>query len=128
MYNYFFGNKEDDSYFKFKVKNTFLHRIRMSRNILKKYPDHIPIIVERYVHSDLKQISKEKFLFDKNLTVAHLIIKIRQCIDCDKSKAILISIKETFPPINEKLSDVYALLKDNDNFLYIKYSSENAYG
>ena len=60
----------------FKSKNNFEKRNNESTNILKKYPDRIPIIVEKYKNSKINDIDKCKYLVPKDMTIGQFIYVI----------------------------------------------------
>ena len=114
----------------FKQKNLFKDRFNESLNILTKYPDRIPVIVERSAKSsdDCPDIDKNKYLVPKDLTVGQFIYVIRKRMNLPAEKAIFLFINGTIPSTSSIFSNIYKDHKDEDSFLYITYSFENTFG
>ena len=62
----------------FKEKFSFEKRKEESARIKTKYPDRIPIIVEKNKDSDIEDIDKEKYLVPNDLTLGQFIFVIRK--------------------------------------------------
>ena len=112
----------------YKKSNSFEKRENESNNIIKKYPDRIPIIVEKSYHSNINVIDKSKFLVPKDMTLGQFVYIIRKRIDMKSSQALFIYINNILPPSNNLISTIYNENKDKDGFLYIKYTGENTFG
>ena len=112
----------------FKNKHNFDKRLNESKLITEKYPDKVPIIVERLKNSDIPDIDKKKYLVPKDLTTGQFIYVIRRRIKLEKEKAIFVFIKDILPPTSATIEQLYEDNKDDDGFLYIVYSGENAFG
>ncbi|KAG6785239.1 hypothetical protein POTOM_010969 [Populus tomentosa] len=123
--------------------------------IRDKYPDRIPVIVERAEKSDVPDIDKKKLLNDKrnitlfkfdellngwkvlsgtlylvpaDLTVGQFVYVVRKRIKLSPEKAIFIFVKNILPPTAAMMSAIYEENKDEDGFLYMTYSGENTFG
>lgn len=96
--------------------------------IRDKYPDRIPVIVEKAERSDIPDIDKKKYLVPADLTVGQFVYVIRKRIKVSPEKAIFMFVKNHLPPTAALMSDVYEDHKDEDGFLYITYSGENTFG
>ena len=114
----------------FKEQFPFTKRLNEANRVLEKYPDRIPIIVERYNRSsnDLPLIDKKKFLVPNDLTVGQFVYVIRKRIRLPAQKAIFIMMNNKLPPTSMLVSELYQDSKHEDNFLYLTYSSENVFG
>ena len=55
--------------YEFKKKNDYNKRLVESTNIKNKYPDRIPIIVEKYKDSKLPTIDKCKYLVPREMSM-----------------------------------------------------------
>jgi GABA(A) receptor-associated protein len=113
---------------KFIHKYSFNKRYNESKNIIKKYPSRIPIIVERQQNSKIQDIDKHKYLVPNDLTVGQFIYVIRKRINLSPEKAIFIFINNVLPPTSSLMSSIYSLYKNKDGFLYVTYSGENTFG
>jgi len=113
----------------YKQKNTFEKRIKESENILKKYPNRIPVIVEKNaICKNINDIDKNKYLVPEELTIGQFIFIIRKRLKLSADKALFIFINSKLIPTHTLMKDVYLNEKDEDNFLYITYASENTFG
>ena len=113
----------------FKKENNLQKRIEESKKIIDKYPDRIPIIVEKYKNGkNVPNIDKKKYLVPKDLTLGQFQYVIRKRLKLEPSIAIFLFIKGTLLPTADLLSNVYDKYKDEDGFLYITYSGENTFG
>lgn len=113
----------------FKQLHTEENRIEESRKIREKYPERIPIIVERSESCrEIPDIDKHKFLVPQDLTMGQFVYVIRKRIKLMPEKSIFFFINNTMPPTSGVLSSIYNTHKNIDGFLYITYSSENVFG
>ena len=112
----------------FKEENSFDKRKTESTKIRNKYPDRIPIICEKNDGSDIPTIDKKKYLVPADLTIGQFVYVIRKRIKLNSEKAIFIFINNILPNTSKIISQVYEEHKDDDGFLYVKYSGENTFG
>ena len=112
----------------FKLNNTFEKRKDDSDKIITKYPNRIPIIVEKASKCILNTIDKHKYLVPNYLNMNQFIYIIRKRLKLDNSHSIFFLINNKVCPSNTSLSDIYDVDKDEDGFLYIIYTSENTFG
>ena len=114
---------------KFIKKFPFEKRYKESQNIMKKYPDRLPVIVEKQKNSNINEIDKQKYLVPNDLTIGQFIYVIRKRIKLSPEQAIFIFVDDsTLPNTNALMSSVYYHYKNKDGFLYITYSGENTFG
>ena len=114
----------------FKEKYEFEARKIECNRIQSKYPDRIPIIIEKHRNcKNLDNIDKNKYLVPNDLTVGQFIYSIRRRINISSDKAIYIFTESgKIPATNSFLSVIYENEKDDDGFLYFKYSGESTFG
>lgn len=112
----------------YKSKYSQEQRKREAVRIKDLYPDRIPIIVEKQEGSDIPQLDKRKFLVPGDLTVGQFIFVIRKRMQLKPEQAIFLFVNNTLPPNTASIMTVYKTHKDEDQFLYIKYSGENSFG
>ncbi|MBA0672892.1 hypothetical protein Goklo_029807, partial [Gossypium klotzschianum] len=96
--------------------------------IREKYPDRIPVIVEKAERSDIPDIDKKKYLVPADLTVGQFVYVVRKRIKLSAEKAIFVFVKNTLPPTAALMSAIYEESRDEDGFLYMTYSGENTFG
>ena len=100
-----------------------------ARRIRDKYPDRIPVVVERDPRSDIPLIDKKKYLVPQDLTVGQFMYVIRKRIKLSPEQALFFfTDKNRLPPTACLLSRLYKQEKDQDFFLYLTYASENTFG
>lgn len=112
----------------FQKRYDFEQRINESKRIREKYPDRVPVIVEKSKNSDVDNIDKRKFLVPNDLTIGQFLYTIRKRIKLAPEKALFIFVNGTLPPTAALISHVYKEHKDNDGFLYVMYSTESTFG
>jgi len=96
--------------------------------ILEKYPDRIPVIINKSENSDVPDIDKRKFLVPNDLTVGQFVYVIRKRIRLSPEKALFVFINNTLPPTSSIMSQMYVEYQNEDGFLYMTYSGENTFG
>ncbi|KAK3404492.1 hypothetical protein EUGRSUZ_K00796, partial [Eucalyptus grandis] len=112
----------------FKMEHPLERRQAESARIREKYPDRIPVIVERAEKTDVPDIDKKKYLVPADLTVGQFVYVVRKRIKLSPEKAIFVFVKNILPPTAAMMSAIYEENKDEDGFLYMTYSGENTFG
>ncbi|XP_022878606.1 autophagy-related protein 8f [Olea europaea var. sylvestris] len=112
----------------FKQEHVLEKRRAEAARIREKYPDRIPVIVEKAERSDIPNIDKKKYLVPADLTVGQFVYVIRKRIKLSAEKAIFIFVDNVLPPTGAIMSAIYDEKKDEDGFLYVTYSGENTFG
>lgn len=114
----------------YKTDHSKEDRINESNKIRKKYPDRIPIIVERALNCDksVPNIDKKKFLVPADLTMGQFQYVIRKRIKMNAEKAMFVFVNNKMMSSSSLLTTVYDEHKDEDGFLYVNYSGENTFG
>ena len=115
----------------FKEQHSLEERKEESSRIIKKYPDRIPVIVQKHISgtSDpLPDLQKSKFLVPDHITYGQFMYIIRTRIHLNAEKALFLFVNNTLPSASTNIKQVYDQFKDDDNFLYCHYSSESTFG
>ena len=112
----------------FKTKYSFEQRLFETTNIIKKYPDRVPLICEKNINCKDLNLKKHKFLVPYDYTVGQFIFVVKNFTDCHPSESIYLFIKGTIPPTYINLGSIYESYKDDDGYLYITISKENTFG
>ena len=114
----------------FKQIHRLDEREAESTRIRTKYPDRIPIILNKDPKCKLiKDIDRKKYLVPNDLTVGQFVFVIRKRIKLSPETAIYLFVNNsTIPTTSSTISSLYDSYKDIDGFLYITYSSENTFG
>ena len=111
----------------FQKQYSFEKRIAESKNIRRKYPDRIPIIVESS-DTNIPKIDKKKFLVPNDITCGQFLYVIRKRIKLNSEKALFLFINNRLPPSSSLMSTIDTDNVNKDGFLYIQYSGENTFG
>jgi GABA(A) receptor-associated protein len=112
----------------FKKSKTENERLTESSKIIERYPDRIPIIVEKDKKSKIKDIDKNKFLVPNDMTLGQFMYVIRKRIKLDSTEALFFFVNNVLCNNTQTLGEIYKTYKDKDGFLYILYNSENTFG
>uniref|UniRef100_A0A671X0Z3 Gamma-aminobutyric acid receptor-associated protein-like 2 n=1 Tax=Sparus aurata TaxID=8175 RepID=A0A671X0Z3_SPAAU len=112
----------------FKEDHSLEHRCIESAKIRNKYPDRVPVIVEKVSGSQIVDIDKRKYLVPSDITVAQFMWIIRKRIQLPSEKAIFLFVDKTVPQSSITMGQLYEKEKDEDGFLYVAYSGENTFG
>lgn len=111
----------------FKDKFSFERRFQESENIVLKYPDRIPIIVERF-NINLPEIDRKKYLAPADLTIGNFMYVIRKRLKLESEKSLFLFFNDKILPVSKSLGHAYDTHKDKDGFLYVKYCEETTFG
>ena len=105
-------------------------RLRDINIIRQRYPDRIPIIVDKakFSRDDIPKIDKTKYLCPDYLSLGQFIYIIRRQLQLPADKAIFLYINNTFIPSSILMRDIYAQHRSHDGFLYATYSGESTFG
>lgn len=114
--------------FTYQIKTDEAVRKAESEKIRSKYPDRIPVVVERVPTSKIPEIDKQKFLVPGDITVAQFIWIIRKRLQLEAEQAIFIFVNRSIPSPSSTMNEIYATHKSTDGFLYIAYSGESTFG
>ena len=113
----------------FKDRIPFSERESEAKRVRSKYPNRYPLIVEKAETSNIiENIDKTKFLVPGDLTMGQMIYVIRKRIKMDSDKAMFIFVDDVMPTTSDVISNIYKNHKDEDGFLYVKFSGENTFG
>jgi len=114
----------------YKEDFNFESRKKEAIEVINRFPDRIPVIVERSTRCyDVPVIDKRKYLVPKDINIGQFLWTIRNRLKLDQSNALFLFDEYGNVHQNTKLiSIVYEECKNDDNFLYLQYSSENTFG
>lgn len=122
----------------FKSENDWMIRLNRAKEMIKKYPNRIPIIVDRGTR-DTPKITRHKFLVPHHhqqagvhrpLLVGDFLFILRNYITLEPHQAIYIFVgdRETIPATADFMSRLYEQYQDRDGFLYITYTLQSTFG
>ncbi|XP_038991691.1 autophagy-related protein 8i-like [Hibiscus syriacus] len=112
----------------FLEERTLEQRQEESKTILTKYPDRVPVMIERYSMTDLPDIEKNKFLVPRDMSVGQFIHILTRRLQLSPGKALVVFVNNTLPQTASLMGSVYSSFKDEDGFLYMCYSTEKTFG
>jgi GABA(A) receptor-associated protein len=97
-----------------------------------KYPDHVPVFIEKYAKCILPNLTKKKYLVPKNFAMGHILIMIRKSISLMPSEAIYIYVNSPTLAVllhgNDSIIDIYNRYCHEDGMLHVIYATENTFG
>ena len=119
-----------EKHISFKETIEFSARKNEADRVRAKYPNRIPVIVERAENcNEVEIIDKKKYLVPTDLTMGQFIYVIRKRLKTiTAEKALFVFVGNIMPPTGENMSILYENNKDEDGFLYVTYSGENTFG
>eukprot|EP00088_Acartia_fossae_P064479 TRINITY_DN79333_c0_g1_i1.p2 TRINITY_DN79333_c0_g1~~TRINITY_DN79333_c0_g1_i1.p2 ORF type:complete len:124 (-),score=37.26 TRINITY_DN79333_c0_g1_i1:28-399(-) len=120
------GSKKLQS--KYKAAHSLEYRKAEADKVRERHPDRLPVICEKVDGSVIADLDKNKFLVPSDLTVGQFVLVVRKRVMLEPEKAIFLFIGDSVPPNGAHMADLYAKHKDEDGFLYVKYSGENTFG
>lgn len=114
--------------YEFKNIHNLEKRQTEALRIRKKYPDRIPVIVEKAKRSTISTIDKCKYLVPADITLGNFMFIIRKRIQLKPEEALFMFVGNTVPSAVTLMSTLYKNHVDDDGFLYIIYSGESTFG
>lgn len=115
----------------YQQRYTFEQRNEESKRIMDKYPNRLPIIVEKspQCSEDIPNIDKNKYLVPEDLTVGQFLYVIRKRIRLPSTKALYVMTESgAMPPSSQHIRSLYSKYKNQDKFMYFQYSGESTFG
>jgi GABA(A) receptor-associated protein len=117
------------SNFSYKKKYNFEDRKKQVDGIVKRYPNRIPVIIEKEEGcKSIDNIDRNKFLVPDGFSMSELILVIRNKITLSSEKALFVFINNQIMNNSRTIREIYNEYKDHDGFLYVKYAGENTFG
>jgi len=114
--------------FSYKEENDFAKRKAEGEKIRKKYPDRVPVIVEKAPKARIGELDKKKYLVPSDLTVGQFYFLIRKRIQLRPEDALFFFVNNCIPPTSYTMGSLYQEHHEDDYFLYIAFSDESVYG
>ena len=113
----------------YKKQKSYEERLNETTEILNKYPNRVPCILERVDNnSTIDLIDKKKFLVPDDLTMSQFIYVIKKRVKLNPSDAIFIFCNKQLLLNQSIIKDIYNKYKEKDNYLYLEYSGESTFG
>ncbi len=114
--------------YQFKRDHPIDARIKESSKINLKYPTRAPIIVEKAETCELCNIDKNKYLVPKDMNFGQFIFIIRKRIHLNPSQSLFVMVNNQLVSSSSSIMEIHEKYKDEDGFVYMKYTSENTFG
>lgn len=115
----------------FKEENSLQKRQLLSKKILEKYADRLPVVVVKLPVRGTPEIDKTKFLVPDSFTVQQTVAQIRNSFGSrllyDQTLYFYVN-KNVLLPLSSNMIEAYHRFKDEDGFLYIYYATEDTFG
>ena len=130
----------------FKAENDWVKRLSKTQYLKTKYPDRIPVIVDRSTPSTPK-LTSNRFLIPFHITMSEFCAVLRRHMPelaphqalfffvgagalCEPSSSSGRNDKgsQILCPMSQPMSLIYTTHKDKDNFLYITTGVESTFG
>ncbi|XP_013927409.1 PREDICTED: microtubule-associated proteins 1A/1B light chain 3C-like [Thamnophis sirtalis] len=114
----------------FKERKSFATRKNETTEIRGKYPNKIPVVVERYrKEKTLPQLDRIKFLVSPDISMSQFLFTLRTRLSLTATQAFYLLVNnQTLPCPSLTLLEVYNDNKDEDGFLYMTYASQEMFG
>ncbi|KAM4584950.1 microtubule-associated protein 1 light chain 3 gamma isoform 2-T2 [Odontesthes bonariensis] len=114
----------------FKLRKSFATRKQEVAGIRSKFPNKIPVIIERYEREKyLPPLDKTKFLVPHELTMTQFVTIIRNRMALLPSQAFYLLINNSgLASMSLTMAQVYKDHQDEDGFLYMTYASQEMFG
>jgi GABA(A) receptor-associated protein len=98
--------------------------------IMAKYPDKIPVVVEKAqkTRDSLPDLKKWKYVVPRDVTMGQMIYLIRQYLTLPPEEALFLFVENTLVPSNERIVDTWTRYRSDDGALHVLYSGESAFG
>lgn len=114
--------------FQYKDEFSFEERLNEAEKIRNKYPDRVPVIVEKIPNSKVADLDKKKYLVPSNLTLGQFYFIIRKRITLRSEDALFLFVNNIMPSVSETMGCLYQEHHDKDFFLYVAFGDESVYG
>lgn len=103
------------------VRQTELERVR------KLYPDRVIIVISAHGPQD-PVVDKSKYVVPRSLTFGNFISVVRKRMKLTEEHALFFFVNNTLVPNSHTVHDVCRAHGAGDDVLYVRYSTENAFG
>nr|KAF6452381.1 GABA type A receptor associated protein like 1 [Molossus molossus] len=98
--------------FQYKEDHPFEYRKKEGEKIRKKYPDRVPVIVEKAPKARVPDLDKRKYLVPSDLTVGQFYFLIRKRIHLRPEDALFFFVNNTIPPTSATMGQLYEVMSE----------------
>merc|ERR1712226_885463 len=91
----------------YKEEHPFEKRRAEGEKIRRKYPDRVPVIVEKAPKARIGDLDKKKYLVPSDLTVGQFYFLIRKRISLRPEDALFFFVNNVIPPTSATMGSLY---------------------
>ena len=91
----------------YKEEHPFEKRRAEGEKIRRKYPDRVPVIVEKSPKARIGDLDKKKYLVPSDLTVGQFYFLIRKRISLRPEDALFFFVNNVIPPTSATMGSLY---------------------
>ena len=100
----------------------------MSSILETKFKGRVPVVLNKGT-GDITELEKGRFLINKNTTLGQFMSVMRRKNQISPTQAIYVFCSNILPRSNATMLDLWSEHHDEeDNILYLTYSTENTFG
>ena len=103
----------------YKEEHPFEKRRTEGEKIRRKYPDRVPVIVEKAPKARIGDLDKKKYLVPSDLTVGQFYFLIRKRISLRPEDALFFFVNNVIPPTSATMGSLYQV----NMFILLEYIS-----
>jgi GABA(A) receptor-associated protein len=96
--------------------------------IVQRYPNRIPVFIDKSSKSNLESLKKNKYLVNSNMTLGEYMFYIRKEINLSSSKALFFYFNNNLESCSNTMGALFKKHKNKDYVLVIVYDTENTFG
>jgi GABA(A) receptor-associated protein len=96
--------------FQYKEVHPFENRKAEGEKIRKKYPDRVPVIVEKALKARIGDLDKKKYLVPSHLTAGQFYFLIRNRIHLRPEDALFFFVNNVIPPTSATMGSLYQVM------------------
>ena len=111
-------------FFKTFKRQKLEKRLKLAENIILKYHDRIPVIID----STYFKMEKHKYIVPKDMSMGNFIYMLKTRISLTPEQSIFLLCNNTLINGSDMVSVIYDKHKEIDNFLYLTIALENVFG
>lgn len=114
----------------FKTKRSFVTRKDEVMKIKNRFPNKVPLIVEKYhKERNLPTLEKKKYLVPQEITMSQFMVIIRNRMRIKPNQALYLIINNrSMLSMSLTMAQAYEYYGDEDGFLYVTYASQEVFG
>ena len=101
----------------YKEEHPFEKRRTEGEKIRRKYPDRVPVIVEKAPKARIGDLDKKKYLVPSDLTVGQFYFLIRKRISLRPEDALFFFVNNVIPPTSATMGSLYQV----NMFILLEY-------